>query len=115
MTSDWRTIRVFISSTFRDMHAERDYLVKRVFPALRERLEKYRIYLDDIDLRWGVTEDQLKNALVLPYHIDIVPTELPKTVITNNIVESNVLETAFNNRTELMEAQDEIEKSRRIT
>jgi len=24
----WRTVRVFISSTFRDMHAERDYLVK---------------------------------------------------------------------------------------
>lgn len=30
-----REIRVFISSTFRDMMRERDLLVKRVFPALR--------------------------------------------------------------------------------
>ena len=57
----WQTARVFISSTFRDMHAERDWLVKRVFPILRERLEQYRIYLDDVDLRWGVTEQQVAN------------------------------------------------------
>ena len=30
------------------------YLVKRVFPALRQRLEKYRVHLIDIDLRRGV-------------------------------------------------------------
>ena len=58
MKTDWQTIRVFISSTFRDMHAERDYLVQRVFPSLREHLEKYRIHLIDIDLRWGITEEQ---------------------------------------------------------
>ena len=34
------TIRVFISSTFRDMHAERDHLVTVVFPELRERIER---------------------------------------------------------------------------
>lgn len=28
----WKTVRIFISSTFNDMHAERDYLVKSVFP-----------------------------------------------------------------------------------
>lgn len=44
MTRSWRTIRVFISSTFRDMHAERDWLVGIVFPALRERLLPYRIH-----------------------------------------------------------------------
>src|SRR5438034_76936 len=38
MASSWRTVRVFISSTFRDMHAERDHLVKVVFPSLRARL-----------------------------------------------------------------------------
>jgi len=30
-----RVIRVFISSTFRDMQAERELLVKQVFPELR--------------------------------------------------------------------------------
>jgi hypothetical protein len=32
----WRTARVFISSTFADMHSERDALVQTVFPLLRE-------------------------------------------------------------------------------
>lgn len=33
MLAKWQTVRVFISSTFPDMHAERDHLTKRVFPA----------------------------------------------------------------------------------
>jgi len=58
MAQDWRTVRVFISSTFRDMQAERDHLVRFVFPKLREELLKRRIHLVDVDLRWGVTSDQ---------------------------------------------------------
>ena len=54
----WRTVRVFISSTFRDMQAERDHLVRFVFPRLREELLKRRIHLVDVDLRWGVTSEQ---------------------------------------------------------
>jgi WD40 repeat protein len=65
MSGQWQTVRVFISSTFRDMHAERDHLVKVVFPALRERLETYRVHLIDIDLRWGVTREQAENAQAL--------------------------------------------------
>jgi hypothetical protein len=65
MPSVRKTVRAFISSTFRDMDAERDHLVKVVFPALRERLEKHRIYLDNIDLRWGVTKEQAENDRVL--------------------------------------------------
>jgi hypothetical protein len=54
----WKEIRVFISSTFRDMHAERDHLVRFVFPRLREQLLERRIHFVDVDLRWGVTADQ---------------------------------------------------------
>ena len=36
-----RAVRVFISSTFRDMQAERDELVKRVFPQLRKLCEQH--------------------------------------------------------------------------
>jgi hypothetical protein len=53
----WQDVQVFISSTFRDMQAERDYLVRSVFPSLREKLERHRIHLIDIDLRWGVTRE----------------------------------------------------------
>ena len=58
MTEAWKTVRVFISSTFRDMQAERDHLVRFVFPRLREELLRRRIHLVDVDLRWGVTSEQ---------------------------------------------------------
>jgi telomerase protein component 1 len=47
-----QTVRVFISSTFRDMHAERDHLVTVVFPELRERVEQLGLELFDVDRRW---------------------------------------------------------------
>ena len=52
----WEEIRIFVSSTFNDMHAERDYLIQEVFPELRDWCEQRRIRMTDIDLRWGVTE-----------------------------------------------------------
>lgn len=58
-------MRVFISSTFRDMHAERDHLVRIVFPELRERLRGYSVYLEEVDLRWGITKEQSENAETL--------------------------------------------------
>lgn len=59
---DWKTIYIFVSSTFKDMHAERDYLSKFVFPVLAEWCSKYKLKLIDVDLRWGVTEiDAIEN------------------------------------------------------
>jgi hypothetical protein len=51
-----KTVRLFVSSTFRDMHAERDHLVTVVFPELRERLALLGLDFYDVDLRWGVPE-----------------------------------------------------------
>jgi nephrocystin-3 len=65
MAGTWKTARVFISSTFRDMHAERDHLVKVIFPRLREQLLPYRVELIDIDLRWGVSREQAENDQVI--------------------------------------------------
>lgn len=52
----WRTVRVFVSSTFRDMHGERDVLSRFVFPEIKEFCKKRHIHFFDVDLRWGVTE-----------------------------------------------------------
>lgn len=54
MASADQTVRVFISSTFRDMNAERDHLVTVVFPELCKRVERLGIEFFDVDLRWGV-------------------------------------------------------------
>eukprot|EP01125_Pyxidicula_operculata_P019749 TRINITY_DN7182_c0_g1_i1.p1 TRINITY_DN7182_c0_g1~~TRINITY_DN7182_c0_g1_i1.p1 ORF type:complete len:1565 (+),score=417.22 TRINITY_DN7182_c0_g1_i1:40-4734(+) len=64
-TSSWRTARIFISSTFRDMHGERDYLTRHVFPELQERCQKLKVHVHPVDLRWGVTSDDTENALEL--------------------------------------------------
>ncbi|MCL2115292.1 MAG: DUF4062 domain-containing protein [Methanobrevibacter sp.] len=57
----WKKVTIFISSTFNDMHSERDYLVKNVFPELREWCEERKIHLVDVDLRWGVTKEDTEN------------------------------------------------------
>ena len=61
MAAKWDTVHVFISSTFNDMHAERDLLVKQVFPRLAEWCERRKLRLVDVDLRWGVTEVDATN------------------------------------------------------
>ena len=61
-----REVRVFISSTFRDMHAERDLLVKEVFPELRSKCAQRCVIFTEVDLRWGVTEEQANEGQVLP-------------------------------------------------
>lgn len=55
---DWQTVYLFLSSTFNDMHAERDYLTKFVFPELREWCARRRLEFVDIDLRWGITDEE---------------------------------------------------------
>jgi hypothetical protein len=61
-----RAIRVFVSSTFRDMEAERDELAKRTFPALRRLCEQRGVTWSDVDLRWGVTSEEAAEGRVLP-------------------------------------------------
>src|SRR5947207_5351306 len=59
------TIRVFLSSTFRDMHAERDHLNRLVFPELRDRCARHGVEFVAIDLRWGVTEEESQSGQAL--------------------------------------------------
>ncbi len=61
----WRTVRVFISSTFKDMHAERDLLTRYVFPELRQRAKSLFVNLYQTDLRWGIAESQSKQSVFL--------------------------------------------------
>jgi len=60
-----RQIRIFISSTFRDMQAERDHLVQVVFPGLRRYCEERDVTLQEIDLRWGISEAESKQGKVV--------------------------------------------------
>ena len=57
-----REIRVFLSSTFQDMDAERNHLLKQVFPQVRAACLARQVGFTEIDLRWGVTEEDSKNG-----------------------------------------------------
>ena len=61
-----RYIRVFISSTFKDMKTERELLVKQVFPELRRLCADRFVTFTEVDLRWGITEEQVAEGQVLP-------------------------------------------------
>ena len=78
----WRSRPVFISSTFTDMQAERDWLRDHVIPELQERLRERRHHLEPIDLRWGVetvtvAEQQAKELLVLKVCLDEIRRSRP--------------------------------------
>jgi hypothetical protein len=57
-----RNVRVFVSSTFRDMGDEREALLKHVFPLLQKECRERGISLTAVDLRWGITSEQTNNA-----------------------------------------------------
>ena len=64
-----KTIKIFISSTFNDMQAERDVVMTRVAPLINKRFAGEGISIQFIDLRWGVNtgdeENDRREALVL--------------------------------------------------
>jgi len=65
-SGDSRVVRVFISSTFRDFVEERNLLAKDVFPELRRRARERFVEVQEVDLRWGITQDQSDRGETLP-------------------------------------------------
>ena len=63
-------LRVFISSTFRDVHTERDVLTRDVFPRLAAELNAHGVHLYPIDLRWGVTAADSASGNALKICLD---------------------------------------------
>ena len=70
-----RVVRVFISSTFRDMHAERDELVKYIFPELRKKCRERQVEFVAVDLRWGIPDE--KRSEILPICLKEIDRCLP--------------------------------------
>ena len=62
---DRKQVRVFISSTFRDFMQERDLLVKQIFPSLRRKAQERGVEVVDVDLRWGITEQESQQGKVI--------------------------------------------------
>jgi len=77
--------RVFISSTFVDLQPEREQLVKKTFPRIRAKCRERGVEFVEIDLRWGITEEESRTGKTIricleeidrcrPYFIGILGT-----------------------------------------
>lgn len=104
---DNRQIRVFISSTFNNMQKEREYLLRHIFPKLRNIASKHDVTLTEIDLRWGITEDESKNGKVvelclneidncIPFFIGIIGHRYGWIPEKTNISESDNMKDRYN-------------------
>ena len=59
-------IRLFISSTFADMNRERQYFNAVLVPELTRRCMDRGVSFFNVDLRWGITEEDQMSGNVVP-------------------------------------------------
>ena len=57
-----KQLRVFVSSTFNDMRAERSLMIGKIFPMVASYCHTRKIEFIGVDLRWGVSEEQSKRG-----------------------------------------------------
>eukprot|EP01105_Mastigella_eilhardi_P019218 TRINITY_DN450_c0_g1_i3.p1 TRINITY_DN450_c0_g1~~TRINITY_DN450_c0_g1_i3.p1 ORF type:complete len:1376 (-),score=324.64 TRINITY_DN450_c0_g1_i3:50-4144(-) len=57
-----RNIRIFFSSTFKDMQEERELVAKKVMPEIRAQCALRGVTVNQVDLRWGITKEQSESG-----------------------------------------------------
>jgi hypothetical protein len=70
MAGQGRIFRLFVSSTFADMHAEREVLQRRVFPRLQRFCLDRGARFQAVDLRWGVSDEAALDQRTMPLCLD---------------------------------------------
>lgn len=57
------------------MQAERNYLIKKIFPAIERECRRRNVEFTPLDLRWGITEEEARNGRV----VEICMEEIART------------------------------------
>ncbi|XP_045212433.2 NACHT and WD repeat domain-containing protein 2-like [Mercenaria mercenaria] len=57
-------VKIFLSSTFSDMRAERNILAREVYPRLQTFCASRDLDFQAVDMRWGITEDSINDHSV---------------------------------------------------
>ena len=65
-----RAIRIFVSSTFKDMIEDRNKLMTHTWPELRLFCRERHVEIVEVDLRWGIAEEQSKRNETLKLCLD---------------------------------------------
>lgn len=104
-------MRVFISSTFKDLNPERNYIMKMIFPRLKEVARELGIDLVILDLRWGITSEDTKNGKVLEICLREIDNSHPYFIgIIGNRYGWCPSETDYNNNKNLYYSYHKIKK-----
>jgi nephrocystin-3 len=72
-----RRIRIFVSSTFQDMMAERNLLMTHAWPELRRFCRQRQVDTVEVDLRWGISEEQSTRKETLKLCLDEIRASRP--------------------------------------
>ncbi|MBK9175508.1 MAG: DUF4062 domain-containing protein [Flavobacteriales bacterium] len=72
MATENRRIRVFVSSTFKDMIEDRNALMTHAWPALRRFCKERHVEFNEVDLRWGISEAQSERKATLKLCLDAI-------------------------------------------
>jgi len=92
-----RVFRLFISSTFQDWQAEREYLRHHIFPELGEWVTSKAKELDvsarflPVDLRWGVSEEAGKTHATVDICLNEIRRCQEKANRPNEVIKPNFL------------------------
>jgi hypothetical protein len=70
MQNNTRHLKIFISSTFKDMEDEREILLKETFLELKKIAKERDVEITEIDLRTGITEEQEKSGKIVQICLD---------------------------------------------
>jgi len=69
-------IKIFISSTFSDMQSERDIIRAKVFPRLRNELQKNGTDVQFVDLRWGISGESMNPKEIMSKILSVCMDEI---------------------------------------
>lgn len=75
-----RTFRVFILSTFRDLHAEREYLCKHVFPEIRQQCRLRGVTFAEADFRPQLKRGARPDEAYVQSTLDAVTRQCPYVI-----------------------------------
>ena len=73
----WESRPIFISSTFADMQAERDHLLRFVFPALEERLRARRRHLEWVLSAYMAHYNRARPHRGIGLGVPVAPDKVP--------------------------------------
>ena len=77
INSYYKRVNVFLSSTFKDMGEERDYILGRLAKRVKKWGDNHCLDIVFIDMRWGITKEESTDGRTIPLCLKAVEDSVP--------------------------------------